>query len=551
MKVAEKNSRFSARRRVHAVAMALSALASAAPGLGRAAEIDTGNDDVKLRWDNTFKYSAAFRTAGRSETVLATYNPNLDDGDEDFDKGLVSNRIDLLSELDFVYKESVGLRISGAAWYDSVYNKSNDNPGFAGGAVPNALSVAPDQFTRATRNLEGRDAEVLDAFVFGKATLADTTVSGRAGRHTILWGESLFFGDNGIAGGQAPIDYIKLLSVPNSQFKEVIRPVDQVSSQIQLSSTLSVGAYLQLQWEPNRIPAVGSYLSRSDIFDTGGEQIYLPPQLGGTVPRISDLRARDSGQGGLQLRWRSEALDTDFGFYAIRYNDKNFNVYLQPGVDYRLVYQNGVRAFGASASRSFGEFNVAAEMSVRRNEALVGAGGLEVDPTGTGNNTDNPLYPVGSSTHGQVSVIHTLERFPLWDGGLFLGEIAWNHRDSVTRNPAALDPDTTRDAIALRMLFAPTYYQALPGIDLTVPVGLGYNPRGRSSVIPVWNGGWSKGGDLSAGLNFEYDQTWKGGLTYTYYFGKPGGVLDQAGNFSFAQSLKDRDFVALSVQRTF
>jgi hypothetical protein len=533
------------------VAFALSVLACAAPSIGRAAAIDTGNEDIKLRWDNTVKYSAAFRTSGKSDAVLATYNPNLDDGDQDFGKGLVSNRLDLLSELDFVYKDDVGFRVSGAAWYDSVYNRSNDNPGFAAGAVPNQLSVGPNQFTRATRKLEGRDAELLDAFVFGKTHLGDTALSGRAGRHTLLWGESLFFGDNGIAGGQAPIDYIKLLSVPNSQFKEVIRPVDQVSGQIQLSSTVSLGAYYQLEWQPNRIPAVGSYLSRSDIFDAGGEQIYLPPQLGGTVPRVGDLRAKDSGQGGLQLRWRSEALDTDFGFYAIRFNDKNFNVYLQPGVDYRLVYHNGVRAFGASASRSFGSYNVAAEMSVRRNEALVGAGGLEVDPAGTGNNTDNPLYPVGSSTHGQISVIHTLERFPLWDGGLFLAEVAWNHRDSITRNAQALDPNTTRDAIGFRMLLAPTYYQALPGIDLTVPIGLGWNPHGRSSVIPIFNGGWSKGGDLSTGLNFEYDQTWKGGLTYTYYFGKAGGVLDPHGNFTFAQSLKDRNFVALSLQRTF
>ena len=549
MNQAAKAARLSPRHRLRAMALAISALACA--GAVRAVGIDTGNDELKLRWDNTLKYSAAFRVAGRSDSVLAAYNPNLDDGDQDFDKGLVSNRLDLLSEFDLVYKDAVGFRLSGAGWYDSVYDQSNDNPGFAGGAVPNALSVPPDHFTAATRKLHGRDAEVLDAFVFGKASLGDMTLSGRAGRHSLLWGESLFFGDNGIAGGQAPVDYVKLLSVPNSQFKEVIRPVDQVSGQLQLSSTVSIGAYVQLEWDPNRIPAVGSYLSRSDIFDAGGEQIYLPPQLGGTVPRVADLRARDSGQGGVQLRWRSESLDTDFGFYAIRYNDKNFNVYLQPGVDYRLVYQNGVRAYGASASRSFGAYNVATEFSVRRNEALVGAGGLEVDPTGAGNNTDNPLYPVGSSTHGQVSVIHTLERFPLWDGGLFLGEIAWNHRAAVTRNAAALDPNATRDAIGLRMLLAPTYYQALPGVDLTVPIGLGWNPRGRSSVIPLFNGGWSKGGDLSTGLSFEYDQTWKGGLTYTYYFGKPGGVLDAAGNFSFAQSLKDRNFVAFSVQRTF
>ena len=516
-----------------------------------AAEIDVDNPDVKIRWDNTFKYSAALRVKSRSPDLTPAYNPNLDDGDYNFSKGLISNRVDLLSEFDAVYRENLGARISAAGWYDTVYNQSNDNPGFAGGAVPNALSVAANQFTHATRKLEGRDAEILDAFVFGKTNLGDTAVSGRLGRHSLLWGESLFFGSNGIAGGQAPVDYVKLLSVPGSQFKEIIRPVNQASGQIQISPTLSIGAYIQFEWEANRIPASGSYFSRVDIFDAGGERLYLPPSFGGTVDRASNIDGKNSGQGGLQLRWRSEAIDTDFGFYAIRYNDKDFQVYLRPGQDYSLVYHDGVKAFGASFSKSIGSVNIAGEASVRRNTALVAAGGLAVDPTGAGNNSNNPLYPVGNSAHAQISVIQTLERSPLWDGGLFLGEIAWNRRTSITKNAAALDPNTTRDAVGLRAVFMPTYYQALPGMDLTVPIGLGYNPWGRSSVITLFNGGTSKGGDLSAGLNFEYQQTWKGGVNYTHYLGRAGGVLNASGDYSFEQSLKDRDFVSLSVQRTF
>ena len=54
---------------------------------------------------------------------------------------------------------------------------------------------------------------------------------------------------------------------------------------------------------------------------------------------------------------------------------------------------------------------------------------------------------------------------------------------SITRNPAALDPDTTRDAWGIRMVYEPAYRQALPGIDLTVPVGVGYFPKGTSSVV--------------------------------------------------------------------
>ena len=226
---------------------------------------------------------------------------------------------------------------------------------------------------------------------------------------------------------------------------------------------------------------------------------------------------------------------------------------LKPGDALKLtVVHEGVRAFGASVSKSVGSWNLAAEASVRRNTALVAAGGLVVDVAGNGDNAGNPLYPVGNSAHLQVSAIHTLERSALWDGGLFLGEIAWHRRTSVTKNEAALDPNSTRDASALRFILQPTYYQAASGLDLSVPIGVGLNLSGRSSVITVWNGTGGKGnGDISIGLAADYLQTWKAGITYTKYVGSSGAVLDAAGNYSFKQSLKDRDFLSLSVQRTF
>ena len=40
-------------------------------------------------------------------------------GDNQFDKGdMILNRIDLVSELDLIYKERSGLRVSAAAWGD-------------------------------------------------------------------------------------------------------------------------------------------------------------------------------------------------------------------------------------------------------------------------------------------------------------------------------------------------------------------------------------------------------------------------------------------------
>ena len=105
--------------------VALVALSGALGGVtAQAFELDTGNQDLKVRWDNTLKYSNAVRT--KSPSAQLTADPNLDDGNRNFGKGIISNRVDLLTELDVGYKD-FGARLSGAAWYDTVYNRTNDN----------------------------------------------------------------------------------------------------------------------------------------------------------------------------------------------------------------------------------------------------------------------------------------------------------------------------------------------------------------------------------------------------------------------------------------
>ena len=102
----------------------------------RRCEFDTGNPDLKVRFDTNVKYSNAWRVKDRQDKLVA--DANLDDGDRNFDKGLISNRLDLFSEFDVSYQK-VGARVSGAAWYDDVYNKGNDND--SPGTV-NSYSVA-------------------------------------------------------------------------------------------------------------------------------------------------------------------------------------------------------------------------------------------------------------------------------------------------------------------------------------------------------------------------------------------------------------------------
>ena len=72
----------------------------------QAFEIDIGNPDIEMRWDNTFRYNLGGRVQSRTRRSSAA--PNNDDGDRNFGKGsLVTNRLDVLSEFDFVWQEEL------------------------------------------------------------------------------------------------------------------------------------------------------------------------------------------------------------------------------------------------------------------------------------------------------------------------------------------------------------------------------------------------------------------------------------------------------------
>lgn len=543
-------------RMTPAVAAVLAALS---PVSGHAFRMDSG--DLAVRWDNTIKYSAAWRVADRDSGVESTsYNPNLDDGDRNFAKGLISNRLDVLSELDVTFR-NVGARVSGAAWYDAVYNRSNDNDS---PLSANSVSVRNDEFARATEKLHGRKAEFLDAFVFGQFDPGGMRLTVRAGRFTQLYGESLFFGSNGVAAAQSVPDVIKLQSVPSSQFKEILRPVGQLSAMLQVTPAISVGGYAQYEWRGARLPAAGSYFSVADFVDAGGERVIVgPPLAPGGGPqsffRGDDLEPRDSGQLGLQLRYKVS--DWDLGFYAARFHDRFPQFYFRPGAggvnpaagrigDYVLVYGEDIKLYGVSASTVIGDANVAGEISLRHNMPLVAVGNTVIDPTPRGDGDGNALYPVGKTLHAQLSAISVLPANALWEGASFLGELAFNRRLSVTRNAAQLDPNATRDALALRFIFQPEYFQVLPGVDIQVPIGIGYGISGRSSVNGI---GFppEKGGDISIGVKFDYQKQWQGSLSYTHYFGSAGGVVDASGSLSYDQVHHDRNFIAFSIQRTF
>jgi len=536
------------------------------------------SDGLDIRWDNTLRYTAAFRLSSYSNELVA--NPNADDGDRDFAPGLVSDRFDLLSELD-IADGNYGLHASGDAWYDTVYHQrdANDSP-----ATFNPVSVPHNAFTRAVQTLDGKDAELLDAFFYGSFDAGGIPVTFRVGRHTLLWGESLYFAQNGIAAGQAPIDEIKALSEPDAEAKEVYLPVGQTSLTMQPLTNLALSFYYQFEWRGTRLPGVGSYFSDTDILDAGGERLIVQP--GEFLYRGPNQTPPNSGQYGAALH--TTLGEVDYGLYVLRYNAKEPEVLIRPGYtlgpggtititdpsivnfadgrvgDYALLWPSGIDIYGASFSFYAGEAAIAGEISARRNMPLVGSLSAVPGAAGSGDYggggyggggfasirppqrlTNSPFvlvtpqidYPRGDTLHAQFSAVTTFPRSGIWDSADLSAEIAMNELLDVTSAGYALDPTRDRFAAAIRAVFAPEYFQVLPSVDLSLPLSIGIGLIGRSSIDTSQNAG---AGDMEAGVNLTFRTVWQASILFTHFVGSTQN-----------QPFADRDFVSLSLQRTF
>jgi hypothetical protein len=554
-------------RRAVALAAALAATGA------QATEIDVGSSDWSLRFDNTIKGSLMVRTEKADPALVDSFRLlvpgvpasafpqalNFNAGDDNFrNRGLVSKRLDLLSEFDAVYRKDHGLRVSAAAWYDGAYSGKTDATDAVNGQTP------ANEFPRRTRDLAGRKAEVLDAFVFGGWDMGEgRKLNVRLGQHALQYGESLFFGDNGIARAQGPIDIFKLLGSPNAQFKEIVRPVPQLSAQFQASPSVSIGGYVQFGWEADRLPPPGSYFSTANI-PWGSEQpeFVSVPGLGNFVLTPGgDRHAKDSGQFGLQLRWRLG--ETDLGFYAARYHDKGGQLYgalnpagtpgpggTLPG-NWYYVFPEAIKVYGVSATRSFGDFNFAAEASVRDDMPLRSTNMLY----GFFPGQPEPRFATGRTAHLNLSTLATFGPSFIARESSLVAELAWNRVLHTNDPDGELDDGRTRDATALQFVFAPAYRQVLPGLDLSVPIGVRYTLDGHSSVT-VWDAKHT--GSYNVGLEGNYLGVWQFALTYTRFIGKAEPFVNFApllsgGSpiFSHGNPLADRDFVAFNLRRTF
>ena len=189
--------------------------------------------------------------------------------------------------------------------------------------------------------------------------------------------------------------------------------------------------------------------------------------------------------------------------------------------------------------------NVAGETSFRQHMYLVNETGIAAGATSNANSS--PAYPVGDTWAGQVSATYLSPGVPIDPGGVtMLGELGFNHVLDVTANQDNLDdmPHRSPTAAQFQFVVTPNYYDVLPQLELSFPVGMAYCFYGRSQIDATENHGT---GNVNFGVTANYKTTWIASVTYNDYIGAPNPLIGLGGE----PSLADRSYVLLNLQHSF
>jgi hypothetical protein len=511
-------------------------------------------NNLEINLTTTLSYTGAYRVNSPSAILSGAGAANANDGDSNFRHGLVGNLFEAVPILD-VRDGDYGAHFSGQFYINTVYLGTNQNNQ---ASTLNSIYVnKSNDFTSGTRNVDGENAQLLDAFIYGQHAFGNSqSLQIKFGRQVLFWGQSLFI-DDGIAGGQAPINIVTAQNLANPQLQQIYMPVAQAVVTYQPHPGLTFQGYYQFEWEHDYFQGAGSYFNSVDSIDAGGQSVIIGAQPG--VGNLYLLRAKaitpPSQNGRFGLSVQGQVGSWDLGLFGLRYDSQAPDVYAAFGAasavntnvakglstgTYYLVYPRDIWIEGASFSTNAGPANVAGEVSIRQHMPLVFPSVGVSTAANPGNANSNPLYPVGDTMDMQASTIYLSPGIPLDPGGVaFTGEVAVNHLLRVTSNRSLLPHGLNGTAATFDMALTPTYNDVLPNLDVTFPIGLSYNFLGRSTVDPAIYHGT---GTFSIGVAGTYRAVWIASFTYKDYLGKPDVTYN---------SNADRGYVSLSLQRSF
>ena len=576
------------RTRLSAAVAAVLAGCAFAPAAG-AVELETGNPDLAVRWDNQVRYAVGMRAEGINPAF--GNSPVYDETEYRFEKNKVMmNRVDLLSEFDLAYKKNYGFRVSGAAWHDQAYHdrKAHTNPGFLAPGLPYSAigNYIGNDYSSTTNRFHYQGGELLDAFAYANFDIAGKRANVKLGKHTVYWGEAFFTPFHGISYSQAPLDGLKGASSPGIEAKEVFMPINQLSGAVQLSPEWSLRGQYFLDWRPNRLPEGGTYFGAADMLFSGPDRILAGFGPAGPilVPRGAPVEPDRKGTNnfGVNLRYSPEQMsDTTFGLYYRKFDETQpwapvFKIAPPSPVpqDYHLAYAKDTQMVAASVQTAAGPFSVGGELIYRKNTALnsnaafVSANGSSLDFAGVEGARGNTMHLVANA-------VYLLPRTALWESGTLIGEAVYSRLLSVTKNRDVFngvgymgcnagtaaatsgaklvgdknDGCSTKDVLLLNVAFTPQWLQVYPGVDLSAPLSIGYGVHGNGATLGGGNeGSYTYSVGLEAVLRQKYTFAVKYSDSHARYNTGPTGLATTS-NGNSAQN--NHGWLALTFKTTF
>jgi hypothetical protein len=227
--------------------------------------------DIDGLYNARLSYGALFRLEDTDTSIVAFASggefpsANTDDGNLNYDKGLVSNMVRASGEL-AMSRGALGVYLRGAAFYDfQTEGNGPDRTDLSGGA----------------KDYVGSDIELRESYVNLSLAPRGMPMVLRMGQQIINWSETAF-----IRGGLDTINPVDLVTTlqPASALEDLRTPQRMIWGAANLTETFSLEAYYQYEWQPIELPPIGWYFSNNDAVGAEGLGSWLYGN-----GRISDL----------------------------------------------------------------------------------------------------------------------------------------------------------------------------------------------------------------------------------------------------------------------
>lgn len=407
-------------RKWHQKTVAAAVMACFAGGAS-AVQIDT-ESGWQGTWTNTLSVGASWRMEDQDNDLVprnaasfgmvngnANLYPNTGNakkvGNLNYDKGdMYSLVYKFLSELS-VKRDRTAIVVSAKGWYDQA-QKDRDVPWgnmaawgrVRSGSNPAMQTNEPLSDNGAPTLSRFSGLALLDAYVSQGFDVGEAQSQVRVGRQVVNWGEGLF-----IRG----LNLHNAIDVPaarraGSEVKEALLPTLALQASTSLPIGVSLEAFYQLKWEPSAVDYCGTFwnMTHATVGPKPGGCNVLEAQalaananlatMQGPIATIYQEQGKQpnrTGAWGLAMRMPVDALDTEFGLYAMNvaatlpavsargvvgangFVSLNGNAGV-PGVTpatMQFDYLDNIQVYGASAATNIFGWSIGSELSYHKN----------------------------------------------------------------------------------------------------------------------------------------------------------------------------------------